>query len=98
MLTDGPGGVTIGGASSDLGNVISGNQGFGIVLTGESTDNNTIQNNLIGTSADASQNIGNADTGIEVTLGSDDNQILDNIIAGSGSFGVVVSDLSLIHI
>jgi len=59
-------------------------------LEAETTDNNTIQNNLIGTSADGTANIGNDGDGIFIQSGGDGNQILDNVIVGSAVVGVEI--------
>ena len=52
----------IGAASPDNGNVISGNSGEGILLSGSA--NNAIAGNYIGATADGSGNLGNGLSGI----------------------------------
>lgn len=81
----------IGGSSSGAGNVISGNSGVGVALSGMYTDDNTIQNNLIGVGADGSQPLGNGTFGVQVRGGTSNNFIAGNTIAANGT-GIRVSD------
>ena len=87
-LNNGPDGNVIGGATSDLGNVISGNGAGGIYLAGETTDNNTIENNLIGTTADGTGPLGNNGDGIYINGGGDNTTITNNIVANSSVVGI----------
>ena len=76
----------IGGPNPDQRNIISGNQGSGIVINGSDND---VQNNYIGTDRDGLKRLGNLKNGIDVIGnnnrigGSDPN--FRNII--SGNFG-----------
>lgn len=63
IISDGAGGVTIGGATPAARNIISGNDQDGVQIVG--VGNNTIQGNYIGTTADGMSPLGNA-TGITV--------------------------------
>lgn len=62
-----------------LSNVISGNRGNGITLKG---DNNIVQSNYIGTSADGAVAIGNRGNGIQITAGA-----AGNLIGGEATGG-----------
>ncbi|MEP3479784.1 MAG: cadherin domain-containing protein [Fuerstiella sp.] len=77
---------TIGGATSAHANVIAGALTDAVTFWSEGVDNNTIQNNEIGVSADGTTNLGGS--GIRVTSGGDNNQILDNLIASSSQAGI----------
>ncbi|MCX8092508.1 MAG: right-handed parallel beta-helix repeat-containing protein, partial [Verrucomicrobiae bacterium] len=57
-------GNTVGGTAAGEGNVISGNAGVGIALPDASSDNNLVQGNLIGTTADGSSALANLGGGI----------------------------------
>ena len=71
---------TIGGTGSGAGNVISGNTGDGISVTG---GNNSLLNNLIGTNAAGTVALGNGEAGISLdqTAG---NVIRGNVVSGNG--------------
>ena len=89
-------GVSIAGASGVRvsTNVISGNGGGGINLTGSNT---VVVNNFIGTDAAGHQDLGNGGPGIAIERDSNDNTIGDadpgigNIIALNGGDGVILS-------
>jgi parallel beta-helix repeat protein len=66
-------GANTSGASGVVANVISGNTGSGIVLSGSSR--NVVAANRIGTSPNGKTAIGNGGDGISVTNGSDHNRI-----------------------
>ena len=91
---------TIGGTTAEARNVISGNDGFGISITGVSgptnTTNNTVQGNFIGTDVTGTKALGNANHGVIVQFGASSNTIggtaggAGNTIAFNGGSGVVV--------
>jgi hypothetical protein len=56
---------TIGGTGAGAGNVISGNSGSGIAISGGNS--NTIQGNLIGTTAAGTSGLGNGAAGVSVS-------------------------------
>ncbi len=60
-------------------NVISGNDGWGILLYGNNTHDNTIQGNYIGVAADGVTPLGNGSAGIRIAYGSHDNHIGGNL-------------------
>jgi Right handed beta helix region len=66
-------GLNTSGDAGVVANVISGNQGTGLVLSGASR--NTIVANRIGASPDGNSAIGNGDDGMRLTGGSDHNEI-----------------------
>lgn len=86
----------IGGITRASRNVISGNSGAGVRVTGDSTDNR-IQGNLIGTGADGAQALGNQLSGIEVTANRNlvgpllDQQTGSNVIAFNGANGITIT-------
>ncbi len=94
---------TIGGSGTGQGNVISGNKGYGVSLgrtinTGF-TDiaSNTITGNTIGLRADGTISMTNTLGGILIDSGSRNNRVggssaaEQNVIAGNGGSGVVIS-------
>ena len=82
-------GDTIGGTSTDAGNVISGNRGDGITLVG--SDSTLIQGNKIGTDVSGINALGNSAHGILAYYGGSGDTIggtspaARNIIAANGS-------------
>ncbi|MFH1321842.1 MAG: NosD domain-containing protein [Bacteroidota bacterium] len=77
------------------GNVISGNNTFGIVLT-DATDSNLVVNNLIGIGSDCSTDLGNGVCGILIGQGAINNFIgavgQGNSITYNDSAGIVIID------
>ena len=82
----------IGGAGAGAGNLISGNDFIGIVLTDAATLGNQITGNRIGTAATGSSPLGNGSHGILVTAltGSfaSGNVIQTNTVANNGGDGI----------
>ncbi len=92
-------GNVIGGATVAQRNVISGNNGDGVAITGADATN-TVQGNYIGVGANGSIDLGN--TGNGVSLGAASNQQIGgsastpgtergNVISGNGSDGVEIN-------
>ena len=84
-------GSIVGGATSAHGNVFAGMKINSVGLFNEANDNVTIQNNLIGVSADGLTQLdfnGGSGSAIFVDGGADDAQILDNLIAGARYAGI----------
>ena len=86
----GTAGVTIGGTAAGDGNVISGNNAYGIDVNGSTADGTVVQGNLIGTDATGTAAIGNTlNAGIGVNSGKN-TQIggatagARNVISGNG--------------
>lgn len=87
---------TVGGAASGSGNVISGNEAGGILLSHESRAN-AIMGNLIGTDASGSLDLGNGASGIWLNA-SENNTIggtspdTRNVLSGNSGNGVLLSN------
>ena len=87
---------TIGGTAAGAGNVISGNSGDGVLITGTGATGNLIEGNYIGTNAAGSAALGNAYNGVEINGASSDNTIggtvagARNVISANANWGVVI--------
>lgn len=87
------GGNQIGGASAAARNVISGNGGSGILLTGAGSTENLVQGNYIGTDASGSVAIANAGDGVTISAAAS-NTIggpsvgARNLLSGNNQGGV----------
>ena len=68
-------GNTVGGANAEDRNVISGNNGFGIELTGSTSARNRILGNFIGASASGADAVANTGGGILITQNAHDNSV-----------------------
>ena len=82
--------TTIGGASADEGNLISGNLA-GITIA--ASNNNTVAGNRIGTDVSGTLDLGNLQHGVELFSGSSNNVIggapgAGNLISGNDQHGV----------
>jgi parallel beta-helix repeat protein len=84
------------------GNVISGNSGAGVEISGQTAKNNNVQGNLIGVSKDDNQGLGNS-YGVLVTTDATTNFIggsapgLGNVISKNTARGVEIEDLGGAH-
>ncbi len=89
QVDDGAGNI-IGGAAPGAGNVIAGNLGAGIAVTGGSA---TIQGNAIGTDATGTLVLGNTNDGINVNGGTATigGAGAGNVIANNGNNGVKIN-------
>ncbi len=89
---------TIGGTAAGAGNVISGNGSWGIEI--ENSDGNNLQGNLIGTDSGGTQDRGNAQAGVLLFSGSDNNTVggttaaARNTISGNNLHGVYINQSS----
>jgi hypothetical protein len=79
-------------------NLISGNKGSGILISGSGATGNTVQNNIIGMNVNGNAAISNAD-GVTINQGANHNIIggtagfgLENWISGNSNEGVLISD------
>ncbi len=79
---------TVGGASPEARNLISGNGDYGLWLAGSSS--NRIQDNLIGTTKDGTAALGNAGFGVLINESSSNNSVVGNTIAFSFDVGLWV--------
>ncbi|HDL19477.1 MAG TPA: T9SS type A sorting domain-containing protein, partial [Bacteroidetes bacterium] len=81
-------------ANTISGNLISGNDKFGIYIMGAASQNNVISGNLIGTDITGNNDLGNGWTGISINSdkntigGSSENK--HNIISGNGQDGISI--------
>jgi titin len=88
---------TIGGDEPGERNVISGNDEYGIVVTGSETGNNTVSGNYVGTDANGTAVLANLSSGVNVTGGTKYNKIGGdapgerNVISGNSGQGICIS-------
>jgi hypothetical protein len=86
----------IGGDLAEQGNLISGNQGEGVSLSGAGVLGNIVSGNYIGTDATGNFAIGNSIDGIGIRSGAQDNRVGGdepeqlNLISGNGMNGVSI--------
>src|SRR5439155_21397527 len=90
---------TIGGTAAGAGDIISGNTGLGILITGSGTSSNLVQGNKIGLSAAATPAALPNGTGVSIAGGASNNTIggttaaAANLISGNTSgAGVLITD------
>ncbi len=87
---------TIGGTGTGNRNVISGNNGFGVIIESAGTANNMIKGNYIGTDVTGTRDLGNTTDGILIIDGAHSNTIGGtgtgerNIVAFNKRVGVFV--------
>ncbi len=97
MINSGSSGNTIGGTVSGTGNVISGNTGDGVEITGSGTTGNLVAGNLIGTNAADTAALANRNDGLEIDNSATGNTIgggaadTDNVISGNTNYGVEIN-------
>ena len=92
-------GLTIGGHEPGQGNLISGNRGAGIVLTGVGTTDCMVQGNRIGVSVSGDAALGNAEGGVRILAGANANRVgggtaegaVGNLISGNQRSGVEIA-------
>ncbi|PID59320.1 MAG: hypothetical protein CSB44_13020 [Gammaproteobacteria bacterium] len=87
----------------ELGNLISGNLGHGIEITGGGVTNTTVVGNTIGLSSNGGQGVGNGLAGVRIGEGSQGNTIgsteidFGNTISGNGGDGVLITGAATSH-
>ncbi|CAG0935902.1 hypothetical protein TFLX_04753 [Thermoflexales bacterium] len=90
-LTGGTHHNIVGDTSALLPNVISGNGGSGVIISGTGTMHNTLLHNLIGRAVDGFTRVGNAENGVLIAAGAQNNIVgPENIIVDSTLDGVAV--------
>ncbi|MEM6327331.1 MAG: right-handed parallel beta-helix repeat-containing protein, partial [Bacteroidota bacterium] len=100
QLIGGASNNVIGGTGEALGNTISGNGLWGLIVEGVGTTGNRIQGNRIGVALDGTTPLGNARDGVLVYNGATDNTIggtasgEGNVIAHNGESGVEINTAS----
>ena len=88
-------GNTIGGTTPGAGNLISGNQGDGVRVTGATAAGNLVQGNVIGTDTTGEAGLGNTGTGVDL-INAPDNTIggpvggARNLISGNAE-GILIT-------
>ena len=92
-ILGGADGVTVGGNVNGLGNLISGNDGNGVLIEGAGTTGNKVQGNFIGTAASGASALPTVN-GVAIRFGAQRNIVggtsasARNVISGNGSYGV----------
>ena len=90
-------GNTIGGTTGGARNLISGNDGVGVLLAFGSGTGNLVQGNYIGTDASGTQPLGNLQSGVSIGSGASNNTIggmissAANLIAGNFGDGISIT-------
>jgi hypothetical protein len=88
----------IGGTNASQRNVISGNSGYGITITGTNSNGNVVSGNYIGLNASGTFAVSNTYNGIGIWGGSSSNIIggsgagAGNVISGNIDYGIFISD------
>ena len=86
----------IGGTTAGARNVISGNGGFGIFITNNTTTANRVEGNFIGPDLTGTLDRGNGNDGVRIDAGPDANVIggtatgAGNVISGNGADGIEI--------
>jgi titin len=87
----------VGGTTPGAGNLISGNNGYGITIADMGTTGNVVQGNYIGTDVTGTLPLGNSDNGVIIATGAMDNLIggttdgAGNVIAFNSVNGIVLT-------
>ncbi|MFL6277241.1 MAG: C25 family cysteine peptidase [Blastocatellia bacterium] len=105
ILIDSAPANTIGGSTTTARNIITGGTAttsFGVAIQGETSDNNTIAGNYIGTDITGMNDIGAGGDGVRINSGPDNNTIggstatpgtpPGNVISGNGATGCGTCD------
>ena len=88
----------IGGSNAAQRNVISGNSGYGITITGTNSNANVVSGNYIGLDATGSFSVANTYNGLGIWGGSSSNIVggsnagTGNVISGNIEYGLLISD------
>lgn len=81
----------IGEGKAGSGNLISGNFGDGVRITGAASIGNSVKNNFIGTDLKGQHSTGNGGDGVVIANGAVGNFIDDNLISGNVASGVRIT-------
>jgi hypothetical protein len=94
----------VGGTSDGVTNVISGNNGDGVVINGSGANGNFVQGNYIGTQNDGTTPLANTGNGVSFTAGAANNTVGGsiltggpNIIGANGAAGILVDSTSSVN-
>jgi len=96
QIRGGAQGNVVGGDTPEERNVISGNGQYGVTINDSTTMSNTLSGNYIGTDATGAQDLGNAEHGVAIYDGAQNNTVGGdtegerNIISGNGMDGVSI--------
>jgi uncharacterized repeat protein (TIGR01451 family)/CSLREA domain-containing protein len=88
----------VGGVGQGQGNLISGNDQHGVMITDGTSQENVIQGNLIGTDKDGISAVKNGGSGVLLDIEASENLIggsvagARNVISGNGNFGIFIDD------
>lgn len=97
-IRGGASGNLIGGTGPCAGNVISGNDGYGVLLGDTDTSRNVVQANLVGVDRTGTNALANSSVGVVLSGGATQNVIggtntgAANVIAHNGSDGIALFD------
>ncbi len=97
VFLNGASGNRVGGTEAGQGNIIAGNDGSGVKISGSGADNNVVQGNTIGIRGDLAGSLPNDGDGVFIGEGAKDNQVggteegAENFIGGNGSDGVEIN-------
>ena len=100
-IGNGEGGIRVAAGATDSridGNVISGNAGNGVDISGLGTLGNTLSANRIGTDVTGTVALGNVNDGINISLGASSNVIGGggsgdgNVVSANGGEGIEIRD------
>ncbi len=101
ILDAGSSGNTVGGMTAGAGNLVSGNNHYGIEIQTAASQNNLIQGNYIGTTVDGMAALGNVNGGFSF-WGSGTGNVLGgsaagagNLISGNAGLGVLVGNAAI---
>ena len=89
-ISGGAFGATIGLAGS--GNVISDNDGNGVLITDAGTNGNAVEGNYIGTNYLGASPFGNVEDGVAIVSGASGNSVFGNTIAFNSGTGVQIGN------
>ena len=96
-VATGPKNNTIGGSTAGMGNLISGNDRYGVYISGSGADSNTVAGNTIGLTAAGTSALANTSGGVVVGGTASTNTLggtsagARNVISGNGSSGVQIT-------
>ncbi len=98
LVTSGATNNIIGGTVAGAGNLISGNDNYGVRISGSGTTGNVLQGNFIGTDATGTVDLGNTWHGVLISGGAANNTIggtaveAGNVISGNDQNGINLVD------
>lgn len=90
IIADSSSNNIIGGLSLSGRNILSGNTGSSIIISGRTSSNNLIQNNIIGTNISGTEKLSNL-YGITITRASNNTIGPNNLISGNTDIGILLT-------